>query len=50
MEKRLNVFAVVGLVFVSAYPNDVLVTTKGSYKECLRNLEQVFEKLDTGKL
>jgi hypothetical protein len=40
----------VGLDFVKAYLHDVLVAPKGSYKEHLFNLEQVFEKLDTANL
>ena len=37
----------VGLDFVGAYLDDVLVATKGSYNEHLQSLEQVLLKLDT---
>jgi Reverse transcriptase (RNA-dependent DNA polymerase) len=40
----------VGLDFVRAYLDDVLVATKGSYQEHILNLEQVFQKLDTANL
>jgi hypothetical protein len=40
----------VGLDFVRAYLDDVLVATKGSYQEHLLNLEQVLVKLDTANL
>jgi Reverse transcriptase (RNA-dependent DNA polymerase) len=40
----------VGLDFVRAYLDDVLVTTSGSYQEHLLNLEQVIQKLDTANL
>jgi RNase H-like domain found in reverse transcriptase/Reverse transcriptase (RNA-dependent DNA polymerase) len=40
----------VGLDFVRAYLDDVLVATKGSYQDHLQNLEQLFQKLDTARL
>jgi hypothetical protein len=40
----------VGLDFVRAYLDDVLVATKRSYNEHLLNLEFFLEKLDTANL
>jgi Reverse transcriptase (RNA-dependent DNA polymerase) len=40
----------VGLDFLRSYLDAVLVATKGSYKEHLLNLKQVFQKLDTANL
>jgi hypothetical protein len=37
-------------ILIPMHIDDVLVATKSSYKECILNLEQVFEKLDTANL
>jgi Reverse transcriptase (RNA-dependent DNA polymerase) len=40
----------VGLEFVIAYLDDMLIETKGSYTEHLQRLEQVLVKLDKASL